>query len=674
MSIPDFLSFKPINDPVAVFLLILAIMLVAPLLFEKLRLPGIVGLILAGVVVGPEGLGLLERDENIILLGTVGLLFLMFMAGLETSLDDFKENGDKAVVFGLATFIAPMILGTAAMMALGYGFLAAVLIASCFASHTLLALPVLNKLGIMRVPAVNITLGATLITNVIALLVLAVVVKADGGNLTLSFWLFLIPALAIYTFATLWGVPRIGRWFFRKFGHDESAEFIFVLATLFIISYVASLIEVEPIIGAFLAGIALTPLIPQLSPLMNRIQFIGNTLFVPFFLISVGMLIDPLILIREPKSLLIAAVMIIAELISKFVAAWATGKWLGYKFPSVMVMFGLTIAQAASTLAAATVAYEIELIDRTTVNGIVALILFTCIASPLITEKWGKDINTANDSKVTLPDNACLLAQRVLVPVANPSNESNLLNLALILSKAVDGTLLPLHVLCDHTSPVNTEAINQQMQLLAAAAEIAHSANAEVETIGRVDDAVDRGIVRAAIERKASLIICGWKGFSSYQENLFGGVIDNLAARAIIPVLIARFTQPIANTARIFLAVTKKQALSPEFSSTIDVAKVLAAELKAGLQVSIILSKKQAGLTTSELGELGQDAFIAQLQGNFVRQVCGNIHRNDLVILATNTSNQRTNSKSAVGKLAESVARSQSTTSVLVIHFPNTHA
>lgn len=249
------MTFEPINDPVAVFLLILAIMLVAPLLFEKLNLPGIVGLILAGVVVGPEGLGLLERDENIILLGTVGLLFLMFMAGLETSLDDFKDNGDKAVVFGLATFIAPMILGTAAMMALGYGFLAAVLVASCFASHTLLALPVLNKLGIMRVPAVNITLGATLITNVVALLVLAVVVKADGGNLTLGFWLFLIPALTIYTFATLWGIPRIGRWFFRQFGHDESAEFIFVLAALFVVSYIASLIEVEPIIGAFLAGI-----------------------------------------------------------------------------------------------------------------------------------------------------------------------------------------------------------------------------------------------------------------------------------------------------------------------------------------------------------------------------------------------------------------------------------
>ena len=669
MPIFAFLSFKPINDPVAVFLLILAIMLVAPLLFERLSLPGIVGLILAGVVVGPEGLGLLERDENIILLGTVGLLFLMFMAGLETSLDDFKNNGDKAVVFGLATFIAPMILGTAAMMALGYSFLAAVLVASCFASHTLLALPVLSKLGIMRSSAVNTTLGGTLITNVLALLVLAVVVKANAGELTIGFWLFLIPALTIYTFATLWGIPKLGRWFFRKFGHDESAEFIFVLAALFVVSYIAGLIEIEPIIGAFLAGIALTPLIPQLSPLMNRIQFIGNTLFVPFFLISVGMLIDPLILIREPKSLLIAAVMIIAELVSKFVAAWGTGKWLGYKFPSIMVMFGLSIAQAASTLAAATVAYEIELIDRTTVNGIVALILFTCIFSPLVTEKWGKNVNSASATESTLPDTACLLAQRVLVPIANPSNENNLLNLALILSKAVDGTLLPLHVMSDR-SPINQDSINQQVQLLAAAELIAHSANAEVETIGRVDDAIDRGIVRTAVERKASLIICGWKGFSTYQEDFFGGVLDNVAVKATIPVLIAHFTQPIANSARIFLAVTKRQALSPEFSSILDMAKVLATELKAGLQVSVIISKKQAQLSTPELGKLGQDVFVAQLQGGFVKQVCSKIHRNDLVILATNTSNQRKD-KSAVGKSAEAVARSQSNTSVLVIHFPS---
>ncbi|MGB7251729.1 MAG: cation:proton antiporter, partial [Phormidesmis sp.] len=351
----------PITDPVAIFLTILAIMLVAPLLFERFQLPGIVGLILAGVVVGPDGLGMLQRDSTIVLLGTVGLLFLMFMAGLETSLDDFKEDGDKATLFGLLTFVIPLAIGTFAMLMLGYGWLAAILVASCFSSHTLLALPVLNKLGIMRSPPVVITLGATLITNVLALLTLAVIIKAYQGSLTLGFWLFLIPALTIYTFACLWGVPHLGRWFFKKFGHDENAEFTFVIATLFVVSYLANAIDIEPIIGAFLAGIALTPLIPQMSPLMNRIQFIGNALFIPFFLISVGMLIDPMVLIREPRVILIAVVMIVAELIGKFIAAWIAGALFKIEFPGVMVMFGLSTAQAASTLAAITVAFNIDL-------------------------------------------------------------------------------------------------------------------------------------------------------------------------------------------------------------------------------------------------------------------------------------------------------------------------
>ncbi|WP_036479530.1 cation:proton antiporter [Myxosarcina sp. GI1] len=674
MPIYAILSLKPLNDPVAVFLSILVIMLIAPLLFERIQLPGIVGLIIAGVIVGPEGIGLLERSSNIILLGTVGLLFLMFMAGLETSLDDFKENGDRAAIFGIATFIVPMVIGTLAMMMVGYGFLAAILVASCFASHTLLALPVLNKLGIMRTPAVNMTLGGTLITNVLALLVLAVVVKAHSGELTLGFWLFLIPALTIYTFATLWGVPKIGRWFFHRFGHDESAEFIFVLASLFVVSYIANLIEIEPIIGAFLAGIALTPLIPQLSPLMNRIQFIGNTLFVPFFLISVGMLIDPKILISEPKSLLIAAVMIVAEVIAKFIAAWGTGKWFKLKFPSIMVMFGLSIAQAASTLAAATVAYEIELIDRTTVNGIVAMILFTCIASPWITEKWGKQVNSSTD-KIPVAKQKSSISQRVLIPVANPNTEDNLLNLALILSKAAQGTLLPLHVLSDRDVIGNNSAISeartQQSQLLAAAETIAHAANAEVETIGRVDDRIDRGIVRTAVERQASLIVCGWKGYSTYKENFFGGTLDNVAIKASVPVLIARFAQPIATTARVFLAVTKRQAFSTEFKSILEIAQLMSAELKASLQVLLVISDKQSKLSETEITRLATDTLIAQTQGNLIKEVSQRIHRNDLLLLVVNTSKQKLQSRSAVGTIPEIIARSHQDTSVLVLHFPN---
>ena len=658
----------PITDPVPVFLTIMAIMLVAPLLFERIKLPGIVGLILAGVVVGPYGLGVLERDSTIILLGTVGLLFLMFMAGLETSLDDLKYNADKAAIFGIATFALPMVLGTAAMLLLGYSFLAAILVASCFASHTLLALPVVTKLGIMRTQVVTATLGGTLITNVLALLVLAVVVKAHQGSLNLSFWLFLIPALSIYTLATLWGVPKIGRWFFRRFGHDEGAEFTFVLATLFVVSYAAELIDIEPIIGAFLAGIAITQIIPQLSPLMNRIQFIGNTLFVPFFLISVGMLINPGILVSEPRSLLVAAVMILAEIVSKFAAAWGSGKIFGFKFPGVMVMFGLSVAQAASTLAAVTVAYQIKLVDQVTVNGIIAMILFTCIASPWVTARWGRDMkpevaSPASGGKQQLGD-------RILVPVANPNTEDNLLQLALILTKNAGGTLLPLHILTDNLGPISADAKAQQIQLLAAAETIAHASVTSVEPIGRVDDSVDKGIIRAAQERNANLIVCGWKGYSNYRDNFFGGVIDNVVRRATVPVLVARFSHPIENTKRVFLAFTEREILSSQFGQAEKLARTLSVELKASLQLlQVTTTFGRSSNSNLEVTGFGPEVPIVRVQGNFVGKVSRMLETDDLLIL-TGGSHPDRFGLPAVGIAPEAIARSRADISMLVIHFP----
>lgn len=662
----------PITDPVAIFLTILAIMLVAPLLFERLQLPGIVGLILAGVVVGPDGLGILQRDSTIVLLGTVGLLFLMFMAGLETGLDDFKEEGDKATFFGIITFALPMVVGTAAMLALGYDWLAALLVASCFSSHTLLALPVLSKLGIMRSPAVVVTLGATLITNVLALLTLAVIIKAYQGNLTLGFWLFLIPALAIYTFGCLWGVPKLGRWFFQKFGHDENAEFIFVLATLFVISYLANVIDVEPIIGAFLAGIALTPLIPQLSPLMNRIQFIGNALFIPFFLISVGMLIDPVVLISQPQVLLIAAVMIVAELIGKFAAAGLAGKFFKFKMPDVMVMFGLSTAQAASTLAAITVAFNIGLVDQATVNGVVAMILATSIFSPWVTQRWGCQVSPGTTTAVAVPKD---ITRRVLVTVSNPETEDTLLELALILTKAGQGTLLPLNVLCERRGKVESSTQRKQAQLLAAAEDAAHAATVEVEPISRVDDSIEKGILRTSVEQDASLIVCGWKGFSNYKDNFFGSVIDSVARRSQVPMLIARFTHPVASTSRIILAVNKQQALSPNFAPTLEMSQAIANELKATLQVLIVVAIKERQLTGEEIDRISPDIQLEQAKGKLINRISKRIQPDDLLILEVNTHKQMLAVRqSALGVVPEAITRTHSETSVLVMHYPRSKA
>lgn len=663
----------PITDPVGVFLIIMAIMLVAPLLFERIKLPGIVGLILAGVIIGPHGLGILERDSTIILLGTVGLLFLMFMAGLETSLDDLKYNADKAVIFGIGTFAVPMILGTVAMLSLNYSFLAAILVASCFASHTLLALPIASKLGIMRTQAVTATLGATLITNVLALLVLAVVVKAHQGNLDVNFWLFLIPSLVLYTFATLWGVPRIGRWFFRRFGHDEGAEFTFVVATLFVVSYAAELIQIEPIIGAFLAGIAITQLIPQLSPLMNRIQFIGNTLFVPFFLISVGMLVNPLVLIQNPQSLLVSAVMVAVAIIAKFAPAWGVGKLFGFDFSSIMVMFGLSVAQAASTLAAITVAYQIELVDQLTVNGTIAMILVTCIVSPWVTARWGASTKTAPVSpkqpKKTGPIDNMPARYRILVPVANPNTEDNLLQLALILAKTSGGTLLPLHVLTDTHGRISVEAKTQQTQLLAFAEAIAHAVVTPVEPIGRVDGSIDRGIVRVAQERDASLVICGWKGYSTYRENFFGSVIDNVVRRATVPVLVSRFPQPIKTLRRILLVVSEADIADSSLQQSLALAQILATELKAIFILLYAVSDRAWEATDQTLPGVSSETPIQRIQGNLVGKVSRMLERDDLLMMTAGHQPERFG-VSALGVAPEAIARLHPDLSMIIVHFP----
>ncbi|TAE57324.1 MAG: cation:proton antiporter [Nostocales cyanobacterium] len=657
----------PIKEPVPVFLTILGIMLIAPLLFEKIRLPGIVGLILAGVIVGPNGLGLLARDSTIVLLGTVGLLFLMFMAGLETSLDDLKYNADKALIFGLLTFAVPMVLGTGAMLAIGYGFLPAVLVASCFASHTLLALPIASKLGIMRSQVLTTTLGGTLITNILALLVLAVVVRAHQGNLTWQFWLFLIPSLIIYTFLTLWGVPRVGKWFFRKFGHDEGAEFTFVLATLFVVSYGADIVQIEPIIGAFLAGVAITQIIPQLSPLMNRIQFIGNTLFVPFFLISVGMLVNPKILIQEPKSLIVSGVMVTVAIVAKYIPAWGAGKLFGFNNNRVMVMFGLSVAQAASTLAAITVAYNIKLVDQLTVNGTIAMILFTCIASPWVTARWGEKMKPED----TGPQKTEVgkLGDRVLIPVANPNTEDNLLQLAIILTKSSAGTLLPLHILLEEGEPISPGDKARQKQLLENAEMIAHAAVAKVLPIGRIDETIDKGVARVASEQQASVIVCGWKGYSTYEENLFGGVIDKIVQRSSVPVFVSRFPLPIEHTSRVFLAFTAQQAKAPSFSQSIQLAKTLATELKASLQLLQVVSNKRLDVDLIATGLVPSDLPLQKLRGNFVKEVSRLLQNNDLLLLNGSVV-QKGQMFSLLGHVPEAIAHHHPQVAMMILYFP----
>lgn len=350
----------PLKNPVLLFSLILFIILFAPILLNKVKIPHLIGLIIAGAIIGPNGLNLMLRDSSITLYGYVGLLYIMFLAGLEIDLAEFKKNKWRSLYFGALTFSIPMILGTlGGKYILGFPNTTSILLASMFASHTLIAYPIISKLGVNKNKAVNITVGGTMITDTAALLVLAAIVgMSKGADIGSEFWIKLSLSVIAFGLVVMFGFPIIGRWFFKKFD-DNISQYIFVLAMVFMGGFMAEVAGIEAIIGAFLAGLALNKLIPYTSPLMNRIEFVGNALFIPIFLIGVGMLIDFKMFFKNWNTIFVAFVMIIIATVGKFLAAWITQKTFKFNVDERRLIFGLSNAQAAATLAAVLVGYNV---------------------------------------------------------------------------------------------------------------------------------------------------------------------------------------------------------------------------------------------------------------------------------------------------------------------------
>ena len=359
MDLFDFSLKLPITDPTWIFLLVLLIILFAPILLNRLRIPHIIGMILAGLVIGEHGFNILARDSSFELFGKVGLYYIMFLAGLEMNMSDFKQNRGKAVMLGLLAFIIPIMIGLVVNMTfLKYSLITSVLLASMYASHTLVAYPIVIRYGVSRHRSVSIAVGGTAVTDTLTLLVLAVVggmFKGESGGL---FWVWLVVKVVFLGGLIMYFFPRIGRWFFRRYD-DNVMQFIFVLAMVFLGAGLMEFVGMEGILGAFLAGLVLNRLIPHVSPLMNHLEFVGNALFIPYFLIGVGMLIDIHVIFGHGDALKVAGVMIAVALTGKWIACWLTQKI--YKMAAIEreLMYGLSNAQAAATLAAVLDGYNI---------------------------------------------------------------------------------------------------------------------------------------------------------------------------------------------------------------------------------------------------------------------------------------------------------------------------
>ena len=340
----------PLTNPVLIFSLILFIILLSPILLKRLSIPGIIGLIISGVIIGPYGLGILEHNSAINLFSTIGLLYIMFIAGLELDLNDFNSNRNKSLLFGFFTFVIPISIGfPVCYYLLGYNFNASFLTASMFATHTLVAYPIVSKLGIAKNQAVAITVGGTILTDTGVLIILAVIMGNHEGSLNQEFWIRLGVSLTAFSLIMFLIIPRIAKWFFRVLESEKHSHYIFVLSVVFFAAFLAEVAGVEPIIGAFVAGLALNKLIPHSSALMNRIEFIGNSLFIPFFLISVGMLVDVRVILSGPTALIVAGTLSVVALAGKWLAAFFTQKVFKYSKAQRQLIFGLSSAHAAAT-------------------------------------------------------------------------------------------------------------------------------------------------------------------------------------------------------------------------------------------------------------------------------------------------------------------------------------
>lgn len=576
----------PLTNPVLLFSLLLFIILFAPLILNKLKIPQLIGLIIAGAVIGPNGLNLMLRDSSIVLFGTVGLLYIMFLAGLEIDLLDFKKNRNKSLVFGIYTFVIPFSLGfLVGHYFLQYSVITSILLASMFSSHTLIAYPMISKLGVAKNRAVNITIGGTIITDILALLVLAAVAGVSSGEVTNGFWLRLSISVLIFGMIVLFIFPIIGRWFFKRF-HDNISQYIFVLAMLFLGAFLAEAAGIEAIIGAFLVGLALNRVIPHTSPLMNRVAFIGNALFIPFFLIGVGMLIDYRVFFKDFETIKVAVTMIVVATTSKFLAAWLTQKTYKFSADERRLIFGLSNAHVAATLAVVLVGYNIilnkaeiaaaalqnkviepvRLFDENVLNGTILLILATCTIAAFIAQKGARNIalleNNDNSSEETKT------VERILIPLSNIETTNELVNLSVtIKSKKNKKGLYALNIV-DNNS--NDSAAEKKGKKLMEKAHIAVSATDNtLNELIRYDLNIVNGISSVVMENKITDLVLGVHNNTNISDSFLSNFTEGILTKCNTTTLIYKAAQPLVTIKKHLVVVPEKAEKEIGFSAWI---------------------------------------------------------------------------------------------------------
>jgi Kef-type K+ transport system membrane component KefB/nucleotide-binding universal stress UspA family protein len=638
---------------VAIFLTLMAVILITPLLSERVRLPGVVGIILGGMLVGPYGLKLLPSSEIITILAEIGLLYLMFSAGLEVNLHQFSRVRNKAITFGVLTFGVPLVLGTLFGLIIGLNWAGAILFGSALSSHTLIALPVIGRLGVMTNEAVSVTVGATVFTDISAFLVLAVIAGSQKGNVPEGYVFQLLLLIAIYAAVILFGLPRAGKWFFRRFS-GQTVEFQFVLMALLVSAMLAELIGMHAVVGAFLAGLAINSTLPHHSPVIGRVLFIGSAFFIPVFLMESGMITDPMAFVRGAEILGLGLAITLIAYLAKWIAAWAAARIFGYTREELWVVWGLSQAQAAVTLPTILIGIEVGLFPQNIFNATMLMILFTSITSPLIVQRYGTKLRAVEGK----PEKRTHF-DRILIPVANPDTQEHLITLASILAKSHQGTLYPLQIMRE----VNGFVENLALQRKLLDHEVLQDPEVPCQLVRRIDNSISQGILRAAVENEATMIVMGWRGRPNFQQSVLGTVLDEVVWKSHIPVLIGHITKPINAVQRVVMVVAHHTGIG---HGMLEIVTAMTDTLNVPLHV--LAWRDYVARVEEELGELETEHpfEIVQIGDDVVPSVLSQIKPNDLVVVTAMGSSARF--RSSLGDMPEDIV-ANTRESVVVFHY-----
>lgn len=565
---PDLTQYFPITNPSLIFLLVLVIILLAPIIMGKLRIPHIIGMVLAGVAIGQYGFNILVRDDSFELFGRVGLYYIMFLAALEMDVEGVKKNKSRLSLFGLLTFAAPFTLTFfMSEWLLGYPTIASLLLGCLMASNTLIAYPIVSRYGQQRKPSVALSVGASMLSLLVALVVLAALVASHNGQTGVLFWLWFVAKFVIYCGGLAILIPKLTRWFLRRYS-DAVMQFIFVMAMLFMSAVLSESIGLEGIFGAFLSGLILNRYIPHVSPLMNRIEFIGNALFIPYFLIGVGMLINVRLAFSDTGVLWVALAITLFGTAGKAIAAYLSA--LLFRLPlntSGNMMFGLTSAHAAGAIAIIMVGMRLTtpdgsvLVTGEMLNGVVLMILLTCLISTVVTEQAAQQI-TLRDKEIPQEDTQD--DEKMLIPMKYPEYAVRLVNLAIMMRNPKLGRgLVGLSVVYDDVDM----RLNQErgQRLLEKVQQYAAAADVKMQTQVRVAANIANGIKHAFKEFRASEIIIGMHMHQEVSANFWGEFHQSLFNGLNRQIIMARLKQPLSTIRRIEVAVPSRAQFEPGF-------------------------------------------------------------------------------------------------------------